>query len=258
MNNKKASVPKAKQSDEITNAYLQYQESIQRYWEKTIGILRQELSVHGNRLGKRSFGNPFLSRICDKDFFDKIDKEHPERVVDALYYISSHPLVSPKGAAHVIGFIWEFKRLDEPWKYRIEFTPAVVRHFLAEGLTVEYDDTLSTKFRSKATPILYKKGCMVINNMCGFFEMTEKEIRLTFSIDTIDDLDHLNDKRIKELSGLPIVYSDSYSRFDHLFDCLIQPGIDEINVAHKNGKCPFFLNHEIVKTKKYTGKRGRP
>ena len=259
MDNKNALMPNAKQSDEITDAFLQYNKSILKYWEKTIGILRHELSVQGVRLGKRCQGSLFLSRIYNKDFFEKIDKKHPERVVEALYYISAHPLVSIKGKAHVISFIWEFKQIDDkPWEYRLEFTPAVVKHFLAEDLTVEYDASLSTTFNTKAAPILYKKGCMVINNMCGFFEITEEQIRLTFSIDTIEDLDHLKEKKIKEISKLPIIYSDDYERFDHLIKWIVQPGIDEINEAYTEGRCHFMLRPEKLSNKVWTGKRGKP
>ena len=68
MDNKNALMPNAKQSDEITDAFLQYNKSILKYWEKTIGILRHELSVQGVRLGKRCQGSLFLSRIYNKDF----------------------------------------------------------------------------------------------------------------------------------------------------------------------------------------------
>ena len=259
MDNKNALVANAKQSDEITDAFLQYNKSILRYWEKTIGILRHELAEQGVRLGKRCQGSLFLSRICSKEFFERIDKKHPERVVEALYYISTHPLVSSKGNAHVISFIWEFKQIVEnPWEYRLEFTPAVVKHFLADDITVEYNADLTTTFISKAAPILYKKGCMVINNMCGFFVMSEEEIRLTYSIDQIEDLDHLKEKRIKEISKLPIVRSADYERFDHLITGLVQPGIDEINDAYKEGRCHFMLRPEQISNKVRTGKRGKP
>lgn len=259
MDNKNALVANAKQSDEITDAFLQYNKSILRYWEKTIGILRHELAEQGVRLGKRCQGSLFLSRICSKEFFERIDKKHPERVVEALYYISTHPLVSSKGNAHVISFIWEFKQIVEnPWEYRLEFTPAVVKHFLADDITVEYNADLTTTFISKAAPILYKKGCMVINNMCGFFVMSEEEIRLTYSIDQIEDLDHLKEKRIKEISKLPIVRSADYERFDHLITWLVQPGIDEINDAYKEGRCHFMLRPEQISNKVRTGKRGKP
>lgn len=249
----------AKQSSIVTDALQQYTKYTLNCWERTVAILRKEALDKDQPFGKRCPGGLNLKRICGIDFFRQIDDKHPERVADELLYIFEHPLVAKKKTYFGMAFISLFvENPEKSGEYLIEFTPSVIQHYLAGDLSVEYDANLVTSFKSSAAPILYKKACMLANGADGYFELTEDQIRLTFSIDTIDDLDHLKDKKIKDTSRLPIIYSDSYQRFDHLFTWLIQPGITEIESAYKDGKCPFYLTHEINKRRKYTGKRGKP
>ena len=248
----------AKQSSAITDAYLQYTQYTSSCWERTIAILRKEALDKGQPFGKRCPGGLNLKRICGIDFFQQIDEKHPERVVDALQFIFEHPVVLNKETYFGVSFISTFvENENKPGEYLLEFTNNVIRHYLVDDLSVEYDANLVILFRTSSAPILYKKACMFINSAIGFFDMTEDQIRLTFSIDTISDPVNLQRQKIKEISNLPIVKSGIYGRFDDLGKFL-QRGLDEIENAYKEGKCPFFLSKEISKAKKTTGKRGKP
>lgn len=139
-------------------------------------------------------------------------------------------------------------------EYLMELGKEVIRHYLAEDLSVEYDSDLVISFKTIAAPVLYKKACMIANGVVGFFEMTEEDIRLTFSFDTItDDLKHL---KITKQSQLSVKRSETYKRFDHLIKWIIIPGIAEVTKAHVDGRCPFSLSYEINSTS--NGKSGQP
>jgi len=248
----------AKQSSTITDALQQYTKYTLNCWERTVDILRKEALDKEQPFGKRCPGGLNLKRICGIEFFRRIDDKHPERVIAALQYIFSHPLVTKRktyfGMALISLFVENEKKSGE---YLLEFTPSVIRHYLADDLSVEYDVDLVTSFRTASAQVLYKKACMFDNSADGYFDMTEDEIRLTFCIDKINDVDNLKQHKIKDISNLPLTISEEYKRFDNLVK-LIQRGLDEIEDAYKEGRCPFFLSHEILKMRKYTGKRGRP
>ncbi|MBE6257366.1 MAG: hypothetical protein E7103_05340 [Prevotella sp.] len=248
---------RAAQSPEITNALQQYTKSVGKYWEKTIRFLRNEALSKGISFSQKSNGGTFLFRTCSENFFRKIDPKHPERVIEAIKYVLTHPLVTQnaKGLFYGVNFVEEFEETD-PGIYKLELSRTVVKHYLAGALTVEYDSALVETFKSKSAAVLYKKGCLVVSMMYGFFEMSEEEIRLLFSIDTVTDIDNLEKAKIKDISNLPILHCNTYERFDHLFIWLINPGLEEINEAYRNGKCPFCLRPETYSLKVRTGKRG--
>lgn len=248
---------RAVQSPEITNALQQYTKSVGKYWEKTIRFLRNEALSKGISFSQKSNGGTFLSRTCSENFFRTIDPKHPERVIDAIKHVLTHPLVTQntKGLYHGVNFVEEFEE-TEPGIYKLELSRTVVKHYLGGALTVEYDSALVETFKSKSAAVLYKKGCLVVSMMYGYFEMSEEEIRLLFSIDTVTDIDNLEKAKIKDISDLPILHCNTYERFDHLFIWLISPGLEEINEAYRNGKCPFCLRPETYSLKVRTGKRG--
>lgn len=247
------------QSPEITDAFQQYTKYIGKCWEKTVGIFRREVLNKGYKLGKRCKGGFNLERVCNNEFFKAIDSKHPERAIDALKFIQSHPPVITKPYYHGVSFIEEMTELPSG-EYAILFTSAVIRHYLAEDLSVEYDESLVNSFKSQSASILYKKGCMLANCVAGFFDMSEEDLRLIFSIDTIEkkDAENLKKQRIRDINKLPIQHSSEYERFDHFISRIIVPGLAEINKAYEDCLCPFMLTKEIVVSKVRTGKRGKP
>lgn len=257
MEKKEIVLSNAKQSSEVTDGLLQYTKYTLKCWEKTVAILREEVLDKGQRFGKRCPGGLFLLRVCGNDFFKRIDPIHPDRATDALRDIFAHPIVIKKPLFFGVSFISTFEDLENG-DCLIEFTNNVVRHYLADDLSVEYDASLVTSFRRVASAFLYKKACMLKNGISGCFDMTEEQIRLTFSIDLIDDVKKLKERKIKVISDLPVISSDEYGRFDDLIKRVIQPGVDEIYGVYKEGRCPFYLTPEIITKKQWTGKRGKP
>ena len=122
-------------------------------------IFRKEVHDKGCNLGKRCKGGGLnLQRLCNSEFFKAIDPKHPERAISALIYIQAHPVVITKPYYYGVSFIEEMTELPTG-DYSILFTSAVIRHYLAEDLSVEYDDDLMNSFKSHSAPVLYQKGC---------------------------------------------------------------------------------------------------
>lgn len=241
------------QSPEITNAFQQYTRYVGKCWERTISILRNEALDKGYRFGKRCKGGLFLRRVCDRAFLRRIDPVHPQRALEALQYIAENPVVIKRPKYMAVSFIPSLIENDNG-EYLMELGKEVIRHYLAEDLSVEYDSDLVISFKTIAAPVLYKKACMIANGVVGYFEMTEDDIRLTFSFDTI--IDDLKNSIIKKQSQLSVKRSDTYKRFDHLVKWIVIPGIIEVNKAHEDGRCPFLLSFEISSTS--NGKTGHP
>ena len=249
------------QSPEITNALLQYPKHVGECWEKTVNILRQEALDSGSRFGKRCSGGLFLDRICGKDFFNAIDPGYPKRAIAALKFISQNPLVIKNPFYYYESFIWQFKEMPNG-EYLLGLTPAVVTHYLADNLSVEYSEELVLSFNKTLSRILYKKGCMLVNGVWGHFDMEEEEIRLTVSIDTVEkdeqNKENLKKSKISEIDRLPIIKSGAYTKFAYLVRDLVKPALDDINKAYEEGRCPFSLRPEIRTTSVNSGKRGKP
>ena len=249
------------QSPEITNALLQYPKHVGECWEKTVNILRQEALDSGSRFGKRCSGGLFLDRICGKDFFNAIDPGYPKRAIAALKFISQNPLVIKNPFYYYESFIWQFKEMPNG-EYLLGLTPAVVTHYLADNLSVEYSEELVLSFNKTLSRILYKKGCMLVNGVWGHFDMEEEEIRLMVSIDTVkkdeQNKQNLKKSKISEIDRLPIIKSGAYTKFAYLVRDLVKPALDDINKAYEEGRCPFSLRPEIRTTSVNSGKRGKP
>jgi hypothetical protein len=249
------------QSPEITNALLQYPKHVGECWEKTVNILRQEALDSGSRFGKRCSGGLFLDRICGKDFFNAIDPGYPKRAIAALKFISQNPLVIKNPFYYYESFIWQFKEMPNG-EYLLGLTPAVVTHYLADNLSVEYSEELVLSFNKTLSRILYKKGCMLVNGVWGHFDMEEEEIRLMVSIDTVkkdeQNKQNLKKSKISEIDQLPIIKSGAYTKFAYLVRDLVKPALDDINKAYEEGRCPFSLRPEIRTTSVNSGKRGKP
>lgn len=248
------------QSVEITDSFPQYTKYIGKCWRKTVDIFRKEVHDKGCNLGKRCKGGGLnLQRLCNSEFFKAIDPKHPERAISALIYIQAHPVVITKPYYYGVSFIEEMTELPTG-DYSILFTSAVIRHYLAEDLSVEYDDDLMNSFKSHSAPVLYQKGCLLANSVRGYFDISEEELRLIFSVDYIEkaEVENLNKKRIRDIGKLPIQHTDSYKRFDHLMEWLITPGIEEINKAYNEERCPFMMETEVITSSVRTGKRGKP
>ena len=230
------------QSPEITDALQQYTRYIGKCWERTIAILRNEALDRGYRFGKRCKGGLFLRRVCDSEFLRRIDPVHPQRALKALQHIAENPVVIKSPTYMAVSFIPSLIE-NGNGEYLMELGNEVIRHYLSDELSIEYDSDLVMSFSTASAAILYKKACMIANGVVGYFDMTEEDIRLTFSVDTFKD--NLKDSKIKELSQLKIKRSSAYKRFDHLISRVIIPGIAEINKAHEDGRCPFSLSPEI-------------
>ena len=230
------------QSPEITDALQQYTRYIGKCWERTIAILRNEALDRGYRFGKRCKGGLFLRRVCDSEFLRRIDPVHPQRALKALQHIAENPVVIKSPTYMAVSFIPSLIE-NGNGEYLMELGNEVIRHYLSDELSIEYDSDLVMSFSTASAAILYKKACMIANGVVGYFDMTEEDIRLTFSVDTFKD--NLKDSKIKELSQLKIKRSTAYKRFDHLISRVIIPGIAEINKAHEDGRCPFSLSPEI-------------
>ncbi len=250
------------QSVEITDAFPQYTKYIGKCWRKTVDIFRKEVLGTNYKLGKRCKGGGLnLQRLCNSEFFRAIDSKHPERAISALMYIQTHPVVITKPYYYGVSFIEEITELPTG-DYSILFTSAVIRHYLADDLSVEYDGNLMNSFmsHSASASVLYQKGCLLANSVRGFFDISEEELRLIFSVDYIEkgEFENLNKKRIRDIRKLPIQHTESYKRFDHLIKKVINPGIEEINKAYNEERCPFMMETEVITSSVKTGKRGKP
>lgn len=249
---------KSAQSTEITNALQQYTKYVAKCWEKAVGIFREEV-IRAESTGERRPGKLSLERICDIDFLKGIDCKHPDRALLALKHISEHPIVIKKPLYKSINLIPSFEENDKG-DYVMELSNKVITHYLAKDLPVKYDMDLVMSFQTISAVTLYKKACLFENRAKGFFRMSEEELRLTFSLDVVkpEHIENLEKLRIKDIEKLPIENVRIYKKFSHLIDEIIKPGINEINKAYEEDRCPFMMTIKTETVSIRTGKRGKP
>lgn len=249
---------KSAQSTEITNALQQYTKYVAKCWEKAVGIFREEV-IRAESTGERRPGKLSLERICDINFLKGIDSKHPDRALLALKYISEHPIVIKKPLYKSINLIPSFEE-NEKGEYVMELSNKVITHYLAKDLPVKYDMDLVMSFQTISAVTLYKKACLFENRAKGFFRMSEDELRLTFSLDVVKQeyIENLEKLRIRDIEKLPIENVLIYAKFSHLIEKIIQPGINEINKAYEEDRCPFMMTIKTETVGIRTGKRGKP
>ena len=249
---------KSAQSTEITNALQQYTKYVAKCWEKAVGIFREEV-IRAESTGERRPGKLSLERICDINFLKGIDSKHPDRALLALKYISEHPIVIKKPLYKSINLIPSFEE-NEKGEYVMELSNKVITHYLAKDLPVKYDMDLVMSFQTISAVTLYKKACLFENRAKGFFRMSEEELRLTFSLDVVKQeyIENLEKLRIRDIEKLPIENVLIYAKFSHLIEKIIQPGINEINKAYEEDRCPFMMAIKSETVSIRLGKRGKP
>lgn len=249
---------KSAQSTEITNALQQYTKYVAKCWEKAVGIFREEV-IRAESTGERRPGKLSLERICDINFLKGIDSKHPDRALLALKHISEHPIVIKKPLYKSINLIPSFEE-NEKGEYVMELSNKVITHYLAKDLPVKYDMDLVMSFQTISAVTLYKKACLFENRAKGFFRMSEEELRLTFSLDVVKQeyIENLEKLRIRDIEKLPIENVLIYAKFSHLIEKIIQPGINEINKAYEEDRCPFMMTIKQETVSIRTGKRGKP
>lgn len=245
------------QSKEITEALRQYTGLVRKHWDRFIVVLLSEYremseqyKKENKRMTIKSIESFFHDRAYNKDFLMTIDTENWQRVVDSFRYIFNHPLVMMEQGKsfkdmNLLERAVSFDEKKEILTMTINLSD-IFRHYMPNKMIFEYDPLLCDSFNKKVTANLYKRGCLVVAELDGVFELSEREIRLMLSLDDIEDIEHLAEKNISSIDDLPIIISDTYSRFDNFIKYEIEPALEEIRKAYLIGRCPFYLEKEHV------------
>lgn len=248
---------KISQSKEITEALRQYTGLVRKHWDRFVVILLNEYKEMSDRYKKenkrmtvKAIESFFHERAYNKDFLMTIDTENWQRVVDSFRYIFNHPLVMMEQGKsfkdmNLLERAVSFDEKKEILRMTINLSD-IFRHYMPNKMIFEYDPLLCDSFNKKVTANLYKRGCLVVAELDGVFELSEREIRLMLSLDDIEDIEHLAEKNISSIDDLPVIISDTYSRFDNFIKYEIEPALEEIRKAYLMGRCPFYLEKEHV------------
>mgnify|MGYP002626214624 FL=1 len=238
-----------RQSREITESFPQLTESLLKYWDKFISILRQQYEdslTERTKDGKKLTWSEVLQRIRYLSLDPRaINYKHPERVVDAANQISKTKIVifgsdMPSGVVldkmgrfHSTSLIASVDIQDN--RLTLEFSNTILIHFFGKDLTVEYDANFKELLKTKFAPILYQRCCILENRLRGKFEMSEGDIRLALGIDVVSDPEMLNKRIIREKDKLDIIKGEEYDRFQRFKAKVIDPACDEINQLASEG-----------------------